>query len=181
MALKRLCVRGDLSGISVVRGVTEETGWGWLQRAASQAEESKRHRLRTLPVPQGPLDAMWNCMTRTHAREGDTAGASLPEGAEGRQGIGVRFAPACRLRSAAGVEPRTLDTAQDVVALTTARVAGMPACCSDGCTGYVAALMAAFHVVTTCARAGGHARPAVRPTRRASLGHWSNRSKPGSC
>lgn len=94
MALKMLCVRGDLSGISVVRGVTEETGWGWLQRAASQAEESKRHRLRTLPVPQGPLDAMWNCMTRQHACAGDTAGASLPEGADGRQGIGGSFAPA---------------------------------------------------------------------------------------
>lgn len=40
MALKRRLLRVDRAGISCVLSVTEETVWGWLQRAASQAEES---------------------------------------------------------------------------------------------------------------------------------------------
>ena len=38
MALKMLVVRGDLAGIGFVLGVTEETVWAWLKRAAQQAE-----------------------------------------------------------------------------------------------------------------------------------------------
>ena len=55
--------------------------------------------------------------------------------------------------------PRTLDTAKEVVAATKARVAGIPAFFSDGFTGYLAALIAAFHVVTTFARTGKRGRP----------------------
>src|SRR5919108_4064676 len=50
MALKMLLVRVDLTGISFVLGVTEETVLVWLKRAASQAEEINRHLLRALPV-----------------------------------------------------------------------------------------------------------------------------------
>jgi len=64
-----------------------------------------------------------------------------------------------RLLIAAVVGPRTRDTAQEVVAATKARVAGIPACFSDGFTCSLAALIAAFHVVTTCARTGTRGRP----------------------
>ena len=60
---------------------------------------------------------------------------------------------------AAIVGPRTLDTAKEVVAVTKARVAGVPAFFSDGFTCYLAALIAAFHVVTTFARTGKRGRP----------------------
>lgn len=57
------------------------------------------------------------------------------------------------------VGPRTRDTAQEVVAVTKARGAGIPACFSDGFTCYLAVRIAAFHVVTTCARTGKRGRP----------------------
>src|SRR3989475_9110139 len=60
---------------------------------------------------------------------------------------------------AAVVGPRTLDMAQEVVAITKARVAGIPAFFSDGFTCYLAALIAAFHVMTTFARTGKWGRP----------------------
>jgi hypothetical protein len=60
---------------------------------------------------------------------------------------------------AAVVGPRTLDMAKEVVAITQARVAGLPACFSDGFTCSLAALIAAFHVMTTCARTGKRERP----------------------
>ena len=45
------------------------------------------------------------------------------------------------------------------MATTKARVAGVPAFFSDGFTCYLAALIAAFHVVTTFARTGKRGRP----------------------
>jgi hypothetical protein len=57
------------------------------------------------------------------------------------------------------VGPRTLDMAKEVVAITKARVAGLPACFSDGFTCSLAALIAAFHVMTTFARTGKRGRP----------------------
>src|SRR5207249_2331376 len=104
-------------------------------------------------------DEMWHCIARKHACETDAAGESVPDGEEGRQGVWISCAPECRLRIAAMVGPRTLDTAKEVVAVTKARVAGIPACFSDGCTGSRAALIAAFHLVTTCARTGKRGRP----------------------
>src|SRR5207244_9006738 len=67
--------------------------------------------------------------------------------------------PAVRLVIAGLVGPRTPDTAKEVVAATKARVAGIPAFFSDGFTCYLAALIAAFHVVTTFARTGKRGRP----------------------
>src|SRR5215813_7707196 len=80
MALKVLLVRVDLTGISFVLGVTEETALAWLRRAAHQAEEINRHLLRDLPVTQVQLDEMWNFIARKHAHETDQAGESLPDG-----------------------------------------------------------------------------------------------------
>jgi IS1 family transposase/transposase-like protein len=159
MALKMLLVRVDLSGIAFVLGVHEETVLAWLVRAAAKAHEINEHLLRDLPVTQVQLDEMWNFIARKHARETDEAGESLPEGEDGRQWVWVSFAPEFRLMIAAVVGPRTLDTAKEVVAVTKARVAGIPAFFSDGFTCYLAALIAAFHVVTTCARTGKRGRP----------------------
>ena len=85
MALKMLLVRVDLAGIGFVLGVTEETVLGWLRRAAHQAEEINRHRLRALPVTQVQLDEMWNFIERKHTCETDATGASGPASADGRQ------------------------------------------------------------------------------------------------
>jgi IS1 family transposase len=159
MALKMLLVRVDLSGISFVLGVHEETVLAWLVRAAAKAHEITTHVLRNLPVTHVQLDEMWNCIARKHAREMDEAGASVPTGEDGRQWVWISFAPEFRLIIAAVVGPRTLDMAQEVVAATKARVAGIPAFFSDGFTGSLAALIAAFHVVTTCARTGKRGRP----------------------
>jgi IS1 family transposase len=159
MALKMLLVRVDLAGICFVLGVTEETVLVWLKRAAHQAEAINRHLLRDLPVTQVQLDEMWNFIARKHARETDAAGESLPDGEDGRQWVWISFAPEFRLLIAAVVGPRTLDTAKEIVAATKARVAGIPAFFSDGFTCYLAALIAAFHVVTTFARTGKRGRP----------------------
>jgi transposase-like protein len=159
MALKMLLVRVDLNGIGFVLGVTEETVLAWLWRAAQQAEALNQHLLHKLPVTQVQLDEMWNFIERKHAHETDEAGESLPDGADGRQGGWISLAPELRLMIAAIVGPRTLETAQEVVALTKARVAGIPAFFSDGFTCYLAALIAAFHVVTTFARTGKRGRP----------------------
>src|SRR5499433_243543 len=159
MALKMLLVRVDLAGIGFVLGVTEETVLTWLRRAAQQAEVINQHLLRNLPVTQVQLDEMWNFIERKHARETDEAGESLPEGEDGRQWVWVSFAPEFRLMIVAVVGPRTLETAKEVVAATKARVAGIPVFFSDGFTCYLAALIAAFHVVTTFARTGKRGRP----------------------
>ena len=159
MALKRLLVRVDLAGISFVLGVTEETVLAWLRRAAHQAEAITRPLLRNLPVTQVPLDEMGNFIARKHARETDEAGERGPNGEDGRQWLWGSFAPEFRLMIAAVVGPRTLDMAQEGVAVTKARVAGIPACFSDGFTGSLAARIAAFHVVTIWARTGKRGRP----------------------
>ena len=159
MALKMLLVRVALAGIGFGRGVTEETVWAWLPRAAQPAEAINHPLLRHLPVPQGQLDEMWHCLGRQHARETAEAGERLPDSEEGRQGVWVSFAPELRLMSTAIGGPRTLDTAQEGGAVTKARVAGSPAFFSDGCTCSRAALLAACHGVTPFARTGKRGRP----------------------
>src|SRR6267154_1677992 len=153
------CHSCELPGIGFVLGVTEATVLAWLKRAAHQAEAINHHLLQHLPVTQVQLDEMWNFIARKHARETDEAGESLPAGQDGRQWVWVSFAPEFRLMIAAVVGPRTLETAKEVVAATKARVAGIPAFFSDGFTCSLAALIAAFHVVTTFARTGKRGRP----------------------
>ena len=144
----------------------------WLKRAAHQAEAINHQLLQNLPVTQVQLDEMWNFIARKHARETDEAGESLPEGQDGRQWIWVSFAPEFRWMIAAVVGPRTLETAKEVVAATKARVAGIPAFFSDGFTCYLAALIAAFHVVMTFAPTGKRGPPPqarLCPTSRSDL------------
>ena len=135
MALTMRLGRGDLAGIDFGLGVTAETVVARLRRAAQQAEASNQHLLRTRPVTQVQRDERGNGIGRKHAQETDAAGASVPNGEDGRQGVWVRLAPECRWMIAAIGGPRTRDTAKEVVAATKARVAGLPACVSDGFTG----------------------------------------------
>ena len=159
MALKMLLVRVDLAGMCFGLGVTEETVLAWRRRAAQQAVAIHRSLLRDRPVPQVQLDEMGNFIERKHARETDAAGESLPDGEDGRQGVWISFAPEFRVMIAAVVGPRTLATAQEIVTATTARVAGIPAFFRDGFTCSLAALIAAFHMVTTFAPPGKRGRP----------------------
>jgi IS1 family transposase/transposase-like protein len=158
-ALKMLLVRVDLSGISFVLGVTEETVLEWLRRAALKAEQINAHLLRDLPVTQIQLDEMWNFIARKHTRDISTTGESLSEDEDGRQWVWVSFAPEFRLMLAAVVGPRTMETANAVIEVTKARVRGVPAFFSDGFTCYLAALIASFHTLTTFARTGKRGRP----------------------
>jgi hypothetical protein len=98
-----------------------------------------------------PLDERGNVIEHQHARATDPTGASLPNGEDGPPGVWLSVAPEFRWMLAAVVGLRPLDTAQEVVATTTARVAGLLAFCSAGFTCALAALIAAFHVVTTLA------------------------------
>jgi hypothetical protein len=84
--------------------------------------------------------------------------------------------------SAAIVGPRTLATAKEVIAATKARVAGLPVFFSDGFTCYLAALIAAFHVVTTFARTGKRGRPRkprCEPQPALVYGQWVKQKKQG--
>jgi hypothetical protein len=183
MALKMLLVRGDLAGMGFVLGVTEETVWAGLRRAASQAAAVNRPLLRPLPVTQAQLDERWNVLARQHARETDAAGDSVPDGEEGRQGVWSSCAPELRLLVAAMVGPRTLETAPEVVALTKARGAGIPAFFRDGFTCSLAARIAAFHVITTCARPGKRGRPRLpvcAPHPELLYGQWVKQQQHGT-
>ena len=69
------------------------------------------------------------------------------------------------------------------MATTKARVAGVPTCFSDGFTCSLAALIAAFHVVTTCARTGkrGHPRqPRCEPHPDLVYGHVVTQKQRGT-
>jgi hypothetical protein len=141
MALTRLRVGVDLTGIAFVLGVTEETTLAWRARAAAPVRPSNDALRRDRPVTQGHLDEMGHVMRRQHAWEaGD--GESLPEAADGRPWVWISVAPESRLRRTAVVGPRTLETATEGIAATAASVRGVPACCSEGFTGDVAALIA---------------------------------------
>lgn len=183
MALKMLLGRGDRAGLGLVLGVTEATGLAWLRRAAPQAEAITQPLLRHLPVTQGQLDEMWSFIARKPAREPDEAGESWPGGAAGRPWGWGSFAPEGRLMRAAVVGPRTLDPAKAVGAATKARVAGSPAFFSDGCTGYLAARIAACHVVMTFAPTGKRGRPRQpigAPHPELIYGPWLKQKKPGT-
>ena len=78
--------------------------------------------------------------------------------------------------------PRPLEPAQEGVAATTARGAGIPAFCSDGFTGSLAALIAACHVGTPLARTGKRGRPRTprgEPHPALVYGQLVNQKKPG--
>ena len=183
MTLTMLLVNVALTDSGFVVGVTEETGLAWLRRAAQQASASKAHLRRELPVPPVQLAERWSCSRRTQGQQAGPDGESTDRGEDGRPWVWSSFAPELRWMSAAVVGPRTRDTATAVVAAPKARVAGIPACCSDGCTGALAALIAAFHVVTTCARTGKRGRPRTprcAPHPALVYGPWVTQQKQGT-
>ena len=139
MALQRLLGRVELAGMGFGLGVTAETILAWRRQVALQVEASTHHRRQNLPVPQGQRDEMGHGIARRHASETATTGASVPDNEEGRPWGWISCAPALRWMSAAVMGPCTCDTAQEVVAATQTRVAGLPGCCSKGCTGALAA------------------------------------------
>jgi hypothetical protein len=159
LALKMLLVKVDLAGISFVLGVTEETPWEWLRRAAQQAEVINAHWLRELPVTQVHLDERWTFVTRQHATDAELDGESPDPSADGRQGIWLSYAPGWRLMLAAVVGPRTASSALTLIQLTAGRIVGVPCFFSEGFRSYWAALLATYHQGKPFARTGKRGRP----------------------
>jgi hypothetical protein len=159
MALKMLLVTVALSDIGFVLGVTEATVREGLRRAAQQAEQINTHLLRDLPVTQVQLDEMWNFIKRKHAQHAGPDGESSDLSADGRQWGWISFAPEFRLILAAFVGPRTFASALQLIPLTAAVVLGVPCFCSDGCSCYLAALIAVYQALTTFPRTGTPGRP----------------------
>jgi len=101
LVLKLLLCKVELTSISFALGVTEETTRERLRRAAEKAAEINQHLLREIDVTQVQLDAWWKCIARKHAAQAAADGESTDENTDGRQWVGVSFAPECRLRLAA--------------------------------------------------------------------------------
>jgi hypothetical protein len=159
MALKMLLGQVGLSDIGVVWGVTAETLLMWRERAAQQAHAINAPRRRALPVPPGPLDERWSCITRKYAQPADTEGESRALREDGRQGGWSSFAPEFRLLLAAGVGPRTGARAGPLIQRTAAVIMGVPCFCSAGFRGSLSALLEAYPPLKTFARPGKRGRP----------------------
>ena len=159
MARKMLLVKVALSAIGVGVGVTEATVLEWLRRAAQQAEQINAHLLRDLPVTQGQLDAMWNCIRRKHAQQAGPDGESSELSADGRQWVWLSFAPEYRLSLAAFVGPRTFASALQLIQMTAAVVLGVPGFFSDGFSCDLSALLEVSQPLKTFPRTGKAGRP----------------------
>jgi IS1 family transposase/transposase-like protein len=150
LALKMLLVRVDLSGITFVLGVTEESVLEWLYRAAQQAERINQHLLRELPVTQIQLDEMWNFIERKHSAQDTAQGESQPDSTDGRQWVWLSYAPQFRLILATVVGPRCFESALRLIRLTAAIVLF---------SSYLPALIEVYHVLKEFARTGKRGRP----------------------
>lgn len=111
MALKMLLVRCELTAISFVLGVTEETVLAWRARAATKAEQINEHLLREVTVTQVQLDELWSFIRRKASAEAQQEVESPATAADGRQWVWLSFAPEYRLILAAVVGPRVCETA----------------------------------------------------------------------
>ena len=87
MALKLLLVRCELTAISFVLGMTEETVLCWLDRAALKAEEINQHLLRELRVPHVQLDERCSFIRRKSSAAAEARGESPASAADGRQWV----------------------------------------------------------------------------------------------
>ncbi len=123
-ALKMLLVRVDLSGISFVLGVTEETVLEWLGRAASKAEQINRHLLRELPVTEVQLDEMWNFIEKKRSKKPGDGPEAAADSEDGRQWVWIAFAPEFRLMLSCFVGPRTYGSALSLVSMIAQMVTG---------------------------------------------------------
>jgi transposase-like protein len=159
MALKMLLVKGGLTDIGFVVGVTEATVLMWLERAARKAHEINAPLLWELPVTQVQRDEMWSFMRRKPAPQADAEGESSDLSEDGRQGVGSSFAPEFRCILAAFVGPPTLASAWPLIQMTAAVVLGVPGFFSDGFSCYLPALMEVYHTLKTFPRTGKPGRP----------------------
>jgi IS1 family transposase len=159
LALKMLLVRVDLSSITFVLDVTEESVLEWLKRAAKKAEQINVHLLRDLPVTQVQLDEMWNFIERKHSREASSSKESTQDAKDGRQWIWISYAPEFRLMLAAFVGPRTKESALALMRLTARVILGVPCFFSDGFSCYLPALIECYHTLIEFPRTGKPGRP----------------------
>ena len=159
MALKMMLVKVDLSGISFVLGVKEETILEWLRRAAEKAREINEVLMKELPITQVQLDEMWNFIGRKHAEEIDDYGEGTVESEDGRQWVWLSYAPECRLILSAYVGPRTYESALKLIEMTAQVVKGVPCFFSDGFSCYLTALIAFYHSIKIFKRTGKRGRP----------------------
>lgn len=159
IALKRILVKVDLSGICFVLGVTEGTVLEWLHRASLKAEEINEHLLRELPVTEVQLDEMWNFVERKHSHQADPDGESSESSPDGRQWIWISFAPEFRLILATYGGPRVYQSALKLMEMTAAIVMGIPCFFSDGLSSYLPALIELYHTVKVFPRTGKRGRP----------------------
>jgi hypothetical protein len=86
-------------------------------------------------------------------------GESTALSEDGRQWVGISFAPAYRLILAAFVGPRTSESAWQLIQMTAAMVLGVPCFFSDGFSCDLAALIEVYHTLKTFPRTGKPGRP----------------------
>lgn len=159
MALKMILVKVDLSGISFVLGVKEETVLEWLKKASKKANKINEALMKELPVTEVQLDEMWSFVLRKKSK---ASGSDIesPQGAEdGRQWVWVGFAPASRLILTTVVGPRTYETALTLIKTIALIVSGIPCFFSDGFTCYLNALVEVYHRIKNFPPTGKAGRP----------------------
>ena len=159
MALQMLLVRCELTAISFVLGVTEETVLVWLARAAAKAEEINHQLLRQVRVTQVQLDELWNFIRRKSSAAAAEEVESPAAAAAGRQWVWLSLAPAYRLIGAAVVGPRVFETALLLIQITAHIVSGVPVFFSDGFRCYTEALLAVYGPWKAFERTGKRGRP----------------------
>ncbi|MEQ8192645.1 MAG: hypothetical protein ABRQ39_32065 [Candidatus Eremiobacterota bacterium] len=159
MALKMILVKVELSGISFVLGVKEETVLEWLKKASKKAKEINEVLMKELSVTEVQLDEMWNYVLRKKSKL-SASDIESPDGAEdGRQWIWIGFAPVSRLILATVVGPRTFGTALTLIKAIASVVTGIPCFFSDGFNCYLSALIEIYHTIKEFPLTGKAGRP----------------------
>ncbi|HZC03103.1 MAG TPA: hypothetical protein VE844_17620 [Gammaproteobacteria bacterium] len=159
MALKLLLVRVELAPISFGLGVTEEPLIEGRRRAALKAEAINAHLLREVSLTHLQLDELWNFIAPKCSHASDAQGESLAQSDDGRQWIGLSYAPEYRLIGAAFVGPRTFESPLHLIRMTAAGVARIPAFFSDCLSPYLPALVGVYHRLQVFPRTGKPGRP----------------------
>jgi IS1 family transposase/transposase-like protein len=159
MALKMILVRVNLSDISFVLGIKEETVLKWLDRASKKAEEINKVLLKDIEATEVQLDEMWSFVRRKISEKAGNDIESPQEAQDGRQWVWISYAPEFRLILAAVVGPRTFETALTLIEMTARIVLGVPVFFSDGFSCYFQALIEYYHQMKTFARTGKKGRP----------------------
>jgi len=147
MALKMILVKVDLSSISFVLDVKEETVLEWLKIASEKAEEINEHLMKEIKVTQVQFDEMWNFIERKHSIESEADRESKELSEDGRQWIWVSFASEFRL------------ILLTLIQMTMAVIIGIPCFFSDGFSSYLPALIECYHKLTLFPRTGRKGRP----------------------